>query len=91
MAGRRQGLNQGSWMDFYPIQANLIDGAERGEHATFCVDVGGGKGHDLEMLHDRFSCVGRMVLQDQETVVGTSTVFESMAHDFFAPQPIRGR
>lgn len=76
-------------MDFYPIEANLISGADR-KHATFCVDVGGGKGHDLETLHDRFRSIGKLVLQDQEKVVGSSTAFESMVHDFFAPQPVRG-
>ncbi len=78
-------------MDFYPIEANLISDADKGEHSTFCVDVGGGKGHDLELLHDRFSSIGKLVLQDQEKVVRSSTVFESMVYDFFAPQPIRGR
>lgn len=78
-------------MDLFPIEANLIIGAVEGEHATFCVDVGGGKGHDLEKLHDRFPSTGKLVLQDQEQIVSFSTIFEPMIHDFFSPQPIKGR
>lgn len=81
-------------MDHYPIEANLIKGARRGhqtgEQTTFCVDIAGGKGHDLKVLHERFPSVGRLVLQDQEAVVGSSTAFESMAYNFFHPQPIKG-
>lgn len=77
-------------MDIYPIEANLIKGRHQGEQTTFGVDVGGGKGHDLEAIHDRFPSAGKLVLQDQEAVIGTSTVFESMAHNFFQPQPIKG-
>ena len=91
MTGRREGGAQGNWLDFYPLAQNLVSGAEVEDDSVFCVDVGGGKGHDLDKLHDRFPTLpGRLVLQDVEKVIGRSTVFESMVHNFFQPQPIKG-
>ena len=39
-----------SWMNvgFYPVQERLIEGARTGTEDALLVDVGGGKGHDLE-------------------------------------------
>ncbi len=91
MTGRREGDTELAWFDFYPVAQNLIKDADDEDGATFCVDIGGGKGHDLENLHDRFPALpGRLVLQDQEEVVGASIMFDSMVHNFFQPQPIEG-
>ena len=91
MTGRREGTAFGNWLDFYPMSENFIDGAGSEDGAVFCVDVGGGKGHDLVGLSDRFpNLPGCLVLQDLEKVVGCSSVFTSMAHDFFQLQPIKG-
>ena len=78
-------------MDIYPVHQNLINSAEAEASAVFCVDIGGGKGHDLDKLHNRFPILpGRLILQDLQKVTTSSVVFESMVHDFFQPQPIKG-
>lgn len=91
MTGRREGNTTGTWLDFYPVAENLIDGARVEDDAVFCVDIGGGKGHDLIKMDHRFPIIpGRLVLQDLEKVVGCDSVYESMVHDFFQPQPLKG-
>ncbi|KAF7585962.1 hypothetical protein BBP40_009771 [Aspergillus hancockii] len=61
------------------------------------VDVGGGRGHVLEQIKTTAPDLkGRFILQDLPTVIETNGErlvplgIESMAHDFFDPQPIRG-
>lgn len=100
MAAYRAG--KPSWWDveaFYPLKDRLVagfDAKQGGEtDAAFLVDVGGGRGHELDQLlsvhHD---LPGRVVLQDQPAVIeaieGKETKgFEAMIHDFFTPQPVR--
>lgn len=52
--GYRQGRTP--WMDpsIYPVQENLIHGAETGSDAPFLVDIAGGLGHDLTEFKRRF-------------------------------------
>lgn len=52
--GYRQGRTP--WMDpsIYPVQENLIHGAETGSDAPFLVDIAGGLGHDLTEFKKRF-------------------------------------
>ena len=81
--------------DFYPVQENLVRGADTGEETVFLVDVGGGKGHDLQELHQKHPKLPRqLVLQDQPDVLIDATGLDSkirlMEHDFFTPQPIKG-
>lgn len=38
----------------YPVQENLIHGAETGSDAPFLVDIAGGLGHDLTEFKRRF-------------------------------------
>lgn len=54
MRGYRQGRTP--WMDpsIYPVQENLIHGAETGPEAPFLVDIAGGLGHDLAEFKKRF-------------------------------------
>ncbi|KAL6720134.1 hypothetical protein ACLMJK_002055 [Lecanora helva] len=91
MTERREAGKQLTWLDFYPVGQNLINGAEVDDSAIFCVDVGGGKGHDLDRLRSRFPAIpGRLILQDSQIFSDHSTVFASMVHDFFQPQPLKG-
>lgn len=91
MTGRRKGNDKESWTDFYPFVRNLINDAKRSRGAVFMIDVGGGRGHDLENVHRKFASIpGKLVLQDQEAVVSCNSLFESTVHDFFTPQPIQG-
>ena len=92
MAGRRVG--KASWLDYYPIEERLVTGT-KGENGIFLVDIGGGQGHDLKSLENKFGdkgLPGRLILQDLVADMreqGTAT-FEHMTHNFFEPQPIRG-
>lgn len=92
MAGRRVG--KASWLDYYPVEERLVEGTSV-ENVIFMVDIGGGQGHDLKSLSDRYGdkgLPGRLILQD--LVAGTreisATSFESMVHNFFEPQPVKG-
>ena len=97
MAGYRTG--RPSWMDpnFYPVEENLIKGAKTEHDAVFLVDVGGGKGHDLQELYRKHPKLpGKLVLQDLKGVIeeaeasGLDEKITVMEHDFFSEQPIEG-
>ena len=67
-----------------------------GENDVLLVDVGGGRGHDLEALRARHPNLrGRLVLQDlPDTLKEVSEMencFETCEYDFFTPQPIQGK
>ena len=92
MAGRRVG--KVSWLEYYPIEERLMQGT-RLEDSIFMVDIGGGQGHDLKSLGDRYGSTGlpgRLILQDlvADTREVNTTTFESMVHNFFEPQPVKG-
>ena len=85
------------WIDseFYPFQERLISGADQAEDAVFLVDVGSGKGHDVqEVLRQHPELPGILILQDQKEVIdevtGLDPRIQATVHDFFTPQPIKG-
>lgn len=95
MAGYRTG--RPSWMDpnFYPVEENLVKGASTDADAVFLVDVGGGRGHDLQELRTKHPTLpGQLILQDQPDVLKEATGLDPsikiMEHDFFTPQPVKG-
>ena len=97
MAGSHTGRSR--WMDpgFYPVNKNLVDDAKAADKAIFLVDIGGGKGHDLQELHQQYpNLPGRLILQDLNGVIreaeasGLDKKIITMEHDFFKPQPIKG-
>ncbi|KAI9763809.1 MAG: hypothetical protein M1840_009063 [Geoglossum simile] len=77
----------------YPFGAELAAGDS--ENEILIVDVGGGRGHVVEAIRARFPGLkGRMIVQDlRETVeeIEDPKGFEPMAHDFFEPQPVKGK
>ncbi|KAJ5361876.1 hypothetical protein N7541_002720 [Penicillium brevicompactum] len=83
-AGKRDWFEKG----FYPVFENLLSGFQDG---MLLVDVGGGRGHDLEAFLNVYG--GRVILQDQPGVIADVSAdrkFEAQAHDFFTPQPVVG-
>ena len=95
MMGYRQG--RPSWMDpdFYPVEEGLGKGFSTEKDAVMLVDVGGGRGHDLEEFQRKHPHLpGRLVLQEQPVVIkdikNLHKSIEPMEHDFFTPQPIKG-
>ncbi|KAL8942614.1 MAG: hypothetical protein Q9211_001312 [Gyalolechia sp. 1 TL-2023] len=93
MQGRREGSV--SWLEFYPFADNIMAESDAGSQAVLVVDVGGGLGHGLIELKQKFPSIeGRLVLQDLPKTVqqagNGAGIFEPMAHDFFSPQPLKG-
>lgn len=81
------------WADWFPVQEQIIDGwsADR----PLLVDIGGGRGHDIEGFKQRFPIgAGKLVLEDLSSVVEDIQELDSgiqrIKHSFFEPQPIKG-
>ena len=96
MSGHR--LDRPSWIDpdFYPVAERLEAGLKTEGDSGAIVDVGGSVGHDLQAFkvkHPHFQ--GRLILQDLPQVVplvaGLDPAIEVTAHDFFTPQPVKGK
>lgn len=94
MGGYRQG--RPSWMDatFYPVEEQLVKGIEESRDSVLLVDVGGGKGHDLEEFRSKYPTAhGRLILQDLPFVIDTieqlDGKIERMSHDFHSEQPVK--
>ena len=92
MGGYRQGKI--SWMEpgFFPVESLYRDVQARD---VLLVDVGGGLGHDLKELKAKHPQLpGRLILQDLPQVVaqiqGAIDGIETMAHDFFTEQSVKG-
>ena len=85
-------VDRAEFLDIFPAEDRLIPGAD--ENGLILVDVGGGRGHEVEKFVSKFpETKGRNVLQDQPDVLKdavASDAFEATAHDFFQPQPIIG-
>lgn len=80
------------WPDVFPTDTLVAD-AKLGRPVV--VDIGGGKGHDLQKFSDRHPDLpaGSLVLQDLPDIlqdVKPSDAIEVRPHDFFTPQPIKG-
>lgn len=92
------------WTDedtgYYPFRERLIQGAKKGSDEVFMVDVGGGSGIDFTKIlahHPKEILPGSLILQDLPLQIDSipagflpSTV-QTMGHDFFTPQPIKGK
>lgn len=90
----QQLLDLSKWIRHAPFGTK----GEDAERVAF-VDVGGGKGGTCITLREKIdrggnlpACSGRVILQDRAEVVQDLHLggVETMAHDFFAEQPIHG-
>ena len=83
------------WTGWFPVETELISGFSGGAEDVLLVDVGGGKGHDLETFLAFFpQTKSHLVLQDLPGTIKNLMIKEgirTMAHDFFTPQPIKGK
>lgn len=93
MEGQREG--RGCWLDVYPAHERLLKDIKHGSGNVFLVDIAGGRGHDLRDVRDRIGTShGRLVLEDLPEVIANvddARGIEPTAHDFFKPQPIKGK
>ncbi|KAI0480021.1 putative O-methyltransferase [Xylaria cf. heliscus] len=80
------------WVDWFPVQGRLLDGATN--ESALLIDVGGGKGHDILAFHEKYPQQGRLLLQDLSSVIekikGLNPAIETMEYDFFTQQPVEG-
>ncbi|KAE8381897.1 S-adenosyl-L-methionine-dependent methyltransferase [Aspergillus bertholletiae] len=83
------------WYDFYPWQERLSANASGTDRRVLLVDIGGGKGHDLQAFQQKKNPVGRLVLQDlpeviQDIQAPLANGIEAVGYNMFDPQPVRG-
>ena len=88
------GIHVAHWLDWFPLQEEVIKDLDSDENAVTMIDVGGGLGHELLELKKKYPEIpGRLILQDlSETIksVPDTKAFERTVHDFFTPQPVIG-
>jgi hypothetical protein len=94
MSDFREG--RAEFLDVYPARTALLDGLPTLENdEALLVDVGGGQGHEAIKFNKAFPQVkGRLIVQDQQGMLGaseTSQKVEFIEHDFFTPQPVKGK
>ena len=90
--------NRPIFADWFPVQKQILNGyqpaAEEKEGGVLLVDIGGGRGQDVETFKNRFpTAPGRLILQDLARAIEHATLspgIEVMLHDFMEPQPIKG-
>ena len=84
-----------SWVDWFPVQKQLLDGLERGKDDVLLIDIAGGRGHDLQAFKTNYpQASGRLILQDTPSVIddikSLDESIERIKYDFFTPQPVKG-
>lgn len=83
---------QAGWLDIFPHETIVSSAKPDG---PLVVDVGGNIGHDLERFRQAYpQTASRLYLEDLPGVVKLSKcpdAVNKIAHDFFAPQPIKGK
>lgn len=90
-AGKRNWYDAG----FYPVAKRLIEGFDKDAGEALLVDVGGGRGHDVQQFIAQHKAhPGNIILQDREPIIASVSnqnklPFELQVHDFFTPQPIK--
>ena len=94
LAGRSK-LHPVRWYEKYPVKSELNRRTGQDISETTIVDVGGNQGYDLLSFQEAHTGQsGRLILQDlPETLTRINPPLkdiETMAHDFFKIQPIRG-
>lgn len=91
---RSRNLGHKDWIEMYPVQARLIDGAKTSAEEVLFVDCGGGHGHQAARFREYFpNAPGRIIVQDlkQGLPATPPNGVEAMAHDLFTEQPVKGK
>lgn len=84
------------WTDTYPAKSKICENVDQSKDAVLLVDIGGGRGHVSEdFVKDPAHRTGRVIVQDLPAALGDADSLskqgiETMAYDFFTPQPIKG-
>lgn len=92
MTGQREGRTH--WLDFFPLETQIFQGFQEGDRAVMLVDVGGAFGHEVEAIKIKYPKVaGKFILQDLPDTLSKAVKvsgMETMAYNFFTPQPVQG-
>ncbi|KAF3013721.1 hypothetical protein E8E14_005703 [Neopestalotiopsis sp. 37M] len=87
MAARRA-ATWDRWFDIFPVREHI---KPSGVGDVLLVDIAGGQGYWSQQFHQEFkNYPGRIVVQDQPQVITKLDDIETMAYDFFTPQPLIG-
>ena len=93
MSGQRVG--RANWLDFFPLEEQVATAFDGGKDGVLLVDIGGGRGHEVEAIKKRYPYLpGRFILQDLPDTIKQALPIpgmETMSHNFFMDQPIKGR
>ncbi|KAI4209668.1 MAG: hypothetical protein LQ351_007422 [Letrouitia transgressa] len=83
---------QPTWLDVFPFEKELCNN-NLGPETPLFVDIGGGAGHQCHALKARHPhAPGRVILQDLSQTISQAVPtegIETMAYDFWTPQPIK--
>lgn len=92
MTGQREGRT--SWLDFFPLEEQLVGGFKGSNDDVMLVDVGGGFGHEVQAIKEKHPALpGRFILQDLPDTIKQARLvpgMQAMQHDFLTPQPVKG-
>ncbi|KAF2261350.1 sterigmatocystin 8-O-methyltransferase [Lojkania enalia] len=92
MKGKR--ASRPSWADWWPVESLIFRAMELDTNRCLLVDVGGGRGHDVQSFKDKFPNRGRLVVEDLPAVIDDikelDNDIERVKYDFFTPQPVEG-
>lgn len=98
MATMRDG--QPSFLEGMDFRKEILSGKRNLGTTPVFVDVGGAMGHQCIALRQRYPDLqGRIILQEQPFIIDQVKTnplpgfegIEAMVHDFFTPQPIKGK
>ncbi len=85
------------WFSSFPVEQLNTPRLSEDEEAVFMVDIGGGKGHDLEAFRIAFpEAKGRLILEDLPKTIDAlpdhrKPLMEAIKYNFFTtPQPVIG-
>jgi hypothetical protein len=83
------------WVEWWPVQERVIEGASKDPEDVLLVDIAGGRGRDIETFAKKYPDVGRLVLQELPAVIddvgALDRRIEKMQYDFSTPQPVKGK
>jgi hypothetical protein len=84
------------WLEWFPADQLIISGFDENVSPYMFVDVGGGRGHEANAVRKKFfDAKGIVAIEDLPDVIDDQRDLderiERIKHDFFQPQPIKGR
>ncbi|KAI4594720.1 hypothetical protein KJ359_007523 [Pestalotiopsis sp. 9143b] len=84
----RRAATWDKWFDIFPVREKV---KPNDVSEVLLVDVAGGQGYWSQQFRQEFTeYPGRIIVQDQPHVITKLDGIETMAYDFFTPQPIAG-